>query len=366
MDKPQYSPPWSAAVKIIVVTFILVIVGAILLHFQDILAPLVIACLIAYTLTPIVNFVNAHTRISRGIVTAAIYLLAFGLIALSISLLAPPLARQAISVQLNFQKISNQIGMFLSQPLQIGDLKFDLSPLYDELIATLSSLIRPLATQTMTLLAEVVNIVIDIILIGIVSFYLTKDGPIMSRWLSQWIPPHLRYDFKRLKAEIQELWRAFFRGQVLLALTMGLIISITMTAAGMKNALILGILAFFLEFLSSIGHGIWLLIAIPLALLQGSLWIPINNFWFAALILGIHMVLEQLDVNYLIPRIVGRKVKLHPMVIIIGIIVGGTLAGVLGMLLAAPTIATAGLLARYLYHKLLNMPPWQEAPDESE
>lgn len=145
----------------------------------------------------------------------------------------------------------------------------------------------------------------------------------MSQQLVQWAPPHLRYDLERLQGELGVLWRAFLRGQLLLALTVGFTVGVLMAAVGMKNALILGILAFFLEFLPSVGHGIWLLIAVPLALFQGSVWIPIPNFWVAVLVLGLHLVLQQVDLNFFIPRIVGRQVKLHPMVVIIGIIVGG-------------------------------------------
>ena len=72
------------------------------------------------------------------------------------------------------------------------------------------------------------------------------------------------------------------------------------------------------------------------------------------------LVLQQVDLNILIPRIVGRHVNLHPMVVIIGIIVGGMLGGVLGMLLAAPTIASTVVLVFYAYCKLLDLPPWSD------
>jgi len=147
---------------------------------------------------------------------------------------------------------------------------------------------------------------------------------------------------------------------------MGLTVGGLMAIVGMKNALILGILAFFLEFLFSVGHGIWLAIAVSLALFQGSVWIPLSNFWVAALVVGIHVVLQQVDLNFFIPRLVGRQVKLHPMVVIIGIIVGGMLGGVLGILLAAPTIASAGVLARYVRSKLLDLPPWTGTDESGE
>lgn len=359
----QESPPWSATAKIVVIVFGVVVLGAIVLRFQEVIAPLIIACLIAYVLAPIVNFVSARTRISRGVVTAAIYLILFGLLALAISLLTPLLVRQTLSIQLDFQRISNNVGEFLSQPLQIGNLSFDLAPVYDELIARLTDLVQPLATQTVALLAGVVSTVIEVIFIGLVSFYLTKDGPAMGDRLVQWAPPRLRYDLERLQGELGALWRAFLRGQLLLALTMGFTVGVLMAIVGMKNALILGVLAFFLEFLPSVGHGIWLLIAVPLALFQGSVWIPVPNFWVAVLVLGLHLVLQQVDLNFFIPRIVGRQVKLHPMVVIIGIIVGGMLGGVLGILLAAPTIASAVTLARYVRSKLLDLPPWESELD---
>jgi len=360
----QLSPPWSTTVKIVVIVFGVVVVGAIVLRFQDVIAPLVIACLIAYVLTPLVNFIAAHTRIPCGLVTGAIYLLVFGLIVLLVSLLAPFLVRQVRSFQLDFQEVSTSVGTFFSQPLQIGTLRLDLPRVYDELVATLTGLIQPLATQTVALLAGVVSIVIRVIFIGIVSFYLTKDGPAIGRWLAQWVPPRLRHGVARLREELSALWRAFFRGQLLLATTVGLILGVLMAALGMKNALILGLLAFILEFLPSVGHGIWLTIAVPLALFQGSLWIPIPNFWFAVLVLGIHLVLQQVDLNFLIPRIVGRQMRLHPIVVIIGIIGGGMLAGVLGILLAAPTIASAAVLARYVHSKLLDLPPWPGGPGD--
>ena len=70
----------------------------------------------------------------------------------------------------------------------------------------------------------------------------------------------------------------------------------------------------------------------------------------AALVLGIHVALQQVDLYFLIPHILGRQVRLHPMVVIIGIIGGGgMLAGVLGILLPAPTIASGVVLARYVH-----------------
>jgi hypothetical protein len=75
-------------------------------------------------------------------------------------------------------------------------------------------------------------------------------------------------------------------------------------------------------------------------------------------VIGLHLFYQQFDLNYLIPRVIGRRLHLPPLVIILGIVGGALLAGVLGVVLAAPTIASSRLVGRYLYANLLDLPPF--------
>jgi hypothetical protein len=72
----------------------------------------------------------------------------------------------------------------------------------------------------------------------------------------------------------------------------------------------------------------------------------------------LHLIFEQFDLNYLIPRIIGRSVHLPPVVVILGIVSGALLAGVLGIFLAAPTIASLRVLGRYIYANLFDLDPF--------
>jgi predicted PurR-regulated permease PerM len=126
----------------------------------------------------------------------------------------------------------------------------------------------------------------------------------------------------------------------------------------MPFALAMGVLAGLLEFLPSIGHGIWLTIGALLAFFAGSTRLPIPNWAFALLVTGMHIFFQQFDLNYLIPRIIGRRVHLPPLVVILGIVTGALLAGVLGILLAAPTIASARVVGRYIYANLFDQEPF--------
>jgi predicted PurR-regulated permease PerM len=129
---------------------------------------------------------------------------------------------------------------------------------------------------------------------------------------------------------------------------------------GLPFVLPLAILAGFLEFLPSIGHGIWLVTASILAFFVGSTWMPIPNWAFTLLVIGLQLFYQQFDLNYLIPRIIGKRMRLPPLVVILGIVAGAVLAGVIGILIAAPTIASARVLGRYVYANLTDNDPFPD------
>jgi len=169
----------------------------------------------------------------------------------------------------------------------------------------------------------------------------------------------------RLREEINLIWNSFFRGQIVLAAVVATIFTIAGFILGIPFAFAMGIFAGLMEFLPSIGHAIWLFVASILAFFIGSTWLPIPNWIFMLLIIGLHLIFEQFDLNYLIPRIIGRRVQLQPLIVILGIAIGAVLAGMIGILLAAPTIASARVIGRYIYANLLNQdpfPPQEELP----
>ena len=84
---------------------------------------------------------------------------------------------------------------------------------------------------------------------------------------------------------------------------------------------------------------------------------PIPNWAFLLVVLACHILFTQFDLNYLIPRLIGRSLKLPPVVVILGIVAGAALAGVMGVVLAAPTIASMRVLGRYIYARLADRIP---------
>ncbi len=270
-------------------------------------------------------------------------------------LIIPRMGENLELLQYNPQQIINSIESALAQQYTIAGFTIHPSALAGQVISALQGLIQPVVGQTVNLVKSIITSIIWIILIILVSFYLIKDGSKLEEWFTSHLPQRLLSDYQWIRDEINQIWAAFFRGQLLLSTLVTIIFIIAGLILGLPFALAMGILAGILEFLPSVGHGIWLVTASLLAFFLGSTWIPLPHWAFMLIVIGLHLFFEQFDLNYLIPRIVGRRVHLPPLVVILGIVSGAILAGVLGIPLAAPTIASMRVIGRYIFANLFDI-----------
>lgn len=349
---------WSPQTKL-VISLILLVLGVYLLYrFSVVLPPMILAVILAYVLSPLVQILERRIGGRRTLAAGLVYL---GLLAILVALLfsiIPPLVEQTTELNLDVQQFFLALESILQQRFEVAGQVIDLDILYEQLVGYLPGVAEPIFGQTLIFAFDVISSLIWVVFVLVVSFYLVKDGPSLREWLEHFVPPSYRLDFVRLRREINIIWSAFFRGQIVLALVVTTIISIAGFVIGLPFALAMGVLAGLLELLPSIGYVIWLVIASIMAFTLGSNWMPIPNWAFTLLVIGLHLFFIQFDINYLIPRIIGRRVQLPPLVVILGIVIGGVLAGVLGIFLAAPTIASARVLGRYIYANLTDQDPF--------
>lgn len=347
------------------ISFLLIALAIFLLYrFRVILAPMIMALILAYVLSPLVNALQNRLGIRRAIATLITYLILLAVLVVLPLVIIPPLVTQITGLNLNIQRFLLEIENILGRRFMLAGQMIDLDQLIQQAIGSLQGFMEPVFGQTLSLAVEVISSVVWVIFILVVVFYLIKDGPAMREWLEKITPPAYRNDYIRLRDEISSIWAAFFRGQLVLAVVVSVIFTVIGFILGLPFAFAMGVFAGLMEFLPSIGHGIWLLVASLIALFGGSTWLPLPNLAFMLIVIGLHLVYQQFDLNYLIPRIIGRSVHLPPLVVILGIVTGAVLAGVLGILLAAPTIASARVLGRYIYANLFDLEPFpvSEAP----
>jgi predicted PurR-regulated permease PerM len=346
---------WPYATKLTISLLLLAFFIYLLTRFREIIPPIIIAIIIAYILSPIVNFLHIWFNLPRVLAILFTYLIVLAIIIVIPIVIIPRMGENLVSLQLDPQQIIASIESALAQQYTIAGFIIHPSALAGQVIAALQGLVQPVVGQTVNILKGIITSIIWIIFIVLVSFYLIKDGSKLEEWFTSHLTPAFLSDYQWIRDEINQIWGAFFRGQLLLSTVVAIIFIIVGLILGLPFALAMGILAGILEFLPSIGHGIWLVIASLLAFFLGSSWIPIPHWVFMLIVIGLHLFFEQFDLNYLIPRIVGRRVHLPPLVVILGIVTGAILAGVLGIPLAAPTIASMRVIGRYVFANLFDI-----------
>jgi predicted PurR-regulated permease PerM len=101
-------------------------------------------------------------------------------------------------------------------------------------------------------------------------------------------------------------------------------------------------------------------------LFQGGNYFNLQPVYYTALCIGLSIVLDQIYDNLVSPRIMGKSLGVHPAAVLVVAIIGANLIGIIGLLLAAPVLASATLIGRYTFNKMLDRDPWAGFPEESE
>lgn len=354
---------WDVGTKRLVGTVIFIFLALVLYRFRAVLPPLILASLLAFILDPVVDFLEQRARIPRTGATALVFLILIAAAVLAPVLAVPPIVQAVTSLNLDFVRIAAELDRFFSRPIPILAWEIDLRAVYREFQQGIRSFLTAIATGTVNAVFSFISTLFWVIFILLTAFYLTRDADRLVFWLDNLAPPSFREDFVRLRQEITAVWHAFLRGQLLMGLFIGGMTIIANTVIGLPNAPALGLLAGMLEFIPNIGPTIAAIPAVLIALFQGSYWLPLSNFWFAVLVVGVYALIQQIETHFLIPRVLGRSLNLHPVVVLVVVILGGSLAGVLGVLIAAPMVATLRVLGQYVYCRLTDQEPFTVIPE---
>jgi predicted PurR-regulated permease PerM len=238
---------------------------------------------------------------------------------------------------------------------------------YASISENLLNIVQTVGTRSFSIFGSVASATLStfgwLLVILFVSFYMVKDHNRFTGSVVDLFPPEYRSDARRLASEIAVTWNAFLRGQLILFLIMGTAVFLLATIIGLPNALLLGLISGIAEFVPNVGAFLAAIPAVLIALFQNEAsWLgrTMSPFWFAVVVLGLYTLLQQIENLLLVPRVIGRSLNLHPMIVFLGAIAGASVAGILGILLAAPLMATARLIFQYVYRKLNDLPPFAE------
>jgi HAD superfamily hydrolase (TIGR01509 family) len=352
------STAWSPTTKRLIVAGLVIVLLLVFYVFRALLPPVAIALVLAYILKPLADLIERRTKLPRTLSVIIVFVILLLIISTIPATVLPYAVDRITRLNLDLQQLADDLLTFLSQPISVLGYSISLQDMVGDLQGALQDLLRPFATQTVTVLFGVASSLLWLLSILVISFYLVKDADRLRSFLDRVAPPGYTEELRRLREEINHVWKAFFRGQLLLGIIIGVVVWLSMVAVGLPNAGLMGLLAGLLEVIPTFGPVLATIPALLVAFFLGSTYLPLSNFWFAILVLGIYTLIQQLENAYLVPRIMGRRLQLHPVVVFIGVLAGGLLFGALGVLLAAPIIGTLRVAFSYTYAKLLDEDPY--------
>jgi putative heme transporter len=196
----------------------------------------------------------------------------------------------------------------------------------------------------------------------IMSIYVAIDMPRLGDQLTGLANQSgYRDDFQRLARSFNRIWDAYLRGQLILGVIIALITSAMLAALGVQNWLALGLLSGVLQVIPYVGPTVSAVFIVLFALFQPSNYLGLTPGIYALVVGAVTLVVQQVSGNILLPTVVGDALNMSALAVLISLIVGFAVAGVMGVILAAPVVASLKLITSYIWRKLLDLPPF---PDE--
>jgi predicted PurR-regulated permease PerM len=359
LQPPSRRPsPYERFVRIGIIAWCgigVIILGYLMLrlmvYVNPVVPPLLIAVAVVYLLNPLVSALERR-GVPRVAGAGIVYVLFLCIVALLVSLLVPVVTRQVTAVVDHFpdyladaQAAVRRVGARFGQE---PDFRLDAEQVREWLSAGEN---RQAVTRYLTGLRSVTNSLISgliIIVLGpVMAFYLLVDLPRLNRGAMALIPPARREEIRSLMDRIGQAIGGFFRGQLLVALFVGVASSLGLWAIGLPFWLLVGMVAGVFNLVPLVGPFIGGGLAVIIALIDGQ---PLKAVWAALVLLAV----QQIDNHLISPNVMGRTVQLHPVVVMLALLTGASFAGLFGMLVIVPLVAVAKIVFLFMWSKYVD------------
>lgn len=347
----------TLSVRFLVVVAAVVVVVYLLRAFWVILLPVFLGLLLATVLWPPVRLLR-----SRGAPAA---LAAIGVLLVALLLLVGIFGGLAPQVAGQSQELADQVTAGLGElregltgpPFNLGE---------ERVGATIDNVIQELQSNAQNIVARLLSgavaagsVLLTALLTLVLCFFYLKDGPKFLPWLGGLIGPRAA---PHVTAVAERCWvtlSGFIRAQAAVGLVDAVFIGIGLAILGVPLALPLAVLVFFGAFIPIVGAVVSGALAALVALVANG---PVS----ALIVIGLVLVVQQLEGNVLQPVLVGRTLDLHPAVVILAVTAGGTMAGITGAFLAVPVVSVLAVVIRYIRRQLTELEPGPDAPGQPD
>jgi predicted PurR-regulated permease PerM len=270
------------------------------------------------------------------------------------------------------QNYANQVPIFIDslshQIYSVGPFNFNFSTIdwqaigqmilsyIEPALGQLGGLVGTLASSAASTLAWMAFIVV------VSYFFLMESGGFRTQIIHVEIPGYTE-DIRRLRQKLGYIWNAFLRGQIIVFFSKVIAYTICMSILGVHFAIGVALIAGFASFLPYVGPAInWIVLGL-VTYFQGSTPFGLSPLGYTVVVIITALVIDQVFDNLVTPRMMANALKVHPAFVLIAAIIAANLIGILGVIIAAPLLATLQLVGRYTLRKLLDKDPWPPEED---
>lgn len=340
---------------IILLILLIILVGTqvtflfrpLVVFFQTLFIPFIIAGVLFYLLRPVVNYLHSK-KLPTPLAILLIYLLLIGVGTLLVTLIGPVLQRQVMNLVDNapilFQELQRLIIQyedheFIARYQETEN--FSIEEITNNFMTYLTEAFDFLATNIISFIGVLTNFLLILIIVPFMLFYLLKDGNKAPNQVLRFFAKKQQAEGHRILHDMDEKLSSYIQGQIFVSFCVGVLMYIAFVIIGVEYSLILALIAMLTNVVPFIGPWIGAVPAAIVAIIDS----PITFFWVVVAI----VVIQQIESNFISPQIMGKKLAVHPLTIIILILVVGRFAGILGFILAVPFYAVSKVVISHTY-----------------
>lgn len=354
----------SAAWAIVGLTAVLVILGLVAWWLRVIWPPLIFAGAIVFILNPVVTWLSERIDVRRSVATGLTYL---GLIVALVGIgfaLSPIIGSQASELSEQWPEIradveeqiddwaarSEEDDWFIKVPT-VAEIEEQMNGTEEADLGETLDTVREVG-------AKVFHVGIIFVLAPIIAFYLLVDLPHIRKVAEDLIPTRARPEVLLVGHRLNAAIGGFFRGQLMVAFIVGVMVSIPLAIIGLPFWIIVGMIAGLFNMIPLIGPWVGGVPGVLIALTAG------DGMGQAIAVVAVMVGAQQIDNHFITPLVMRRAVHLHPAVVMLALLAGGTIGGFLGLLLAVPITAVLKILVGHLWRTWVLGEPLEEIARE--
>ena len=333
--------------------------------FSTVVLPIILATIAYYLLRPILRFLE-RLRIPRAWGILIIFIGLIGLITLLVFLVYPFLKDQTAKLIEEFPTYFTQMLINVDTFLRTSfvstyykEMDININSILDNGLGNIGQLfsdtVGGIASGITSFISALTGLILAIVTVPFILFYLLKDGEKLPQMIKKMLPPRLRDDADSILKDADRQIGAYIQGQILVAISIGIMVTIGFYIIGMEYAPLLGALAMVTSVVPYLGPLIAITPAVIIAIVSSPLMlVKLAVVW---------TIVQLIDGKFISPQIMGKSLHIHPITIIFVLLTSGSLFGVAGVVLGIPGYALLKVFFTHFF-KLLKMRYNNYEPDQ--